>query len=155
QNPAVFDLEAYLARIGYDGARTATLDVLRELHLRHTQAIPFENLDPLLRRPVALDAESLMRKLVHGRRGGYCFEQNLLFAHALQALGFRARGLAARVVYNVPPGTVMPRTHMLLAVDVGGEPIVADVGFGGLTLTAPLALRPAIEQATPHEPFRL
>lgn len=152
---AAFDLDAYFERIGYRGRRAATLDVLRELHLRHAQSIPFENLNPLLRWPVRLDTGSLVRKLVHDRRGGYCFEQNLLFAHALDALGFRVRGHAARVVYNSPPGTITPRGHMLLAVEAEGATFIADVGFGGLTLTGPLALVADLQQATPHEPFRL
>ena len=155
QSPGDFDLQAYFARIRYDGPSCASLGVLRELHLRHVQAIPFENLNPLLGWPVGLDTASLVRKLVHEGRGGYCFEQNLLFAHALDALGFDVRGLAARVVYSAPSGTVTPRSHMLLAVRLGGQTLLADVGFGGLTLTAPLLLQPGVEQATPHEPFRL
>lgn len=39
-----------------------------------------------------------MAKLVRGRRGGYCYEHNTLFTLALEALGFRVTGLAARVV---------------------------------------------------------
>ncbi|HYY43005.1 MAG TPA: arylamine N-acetyltransferase [Pyrinomonadaceae bacterium] len=102
-----------------------------------------------------LDAASLQRKLVRGGRGGYCFEQNLLLRHALEALGFEASGLAARVMWDVPECVVLPRGHMLLKVRVGGEPYVADVGFGGLTPTAPLRLESGLEQPTPHEPFRL
>jgi hypothetical protein len=37
------DLDAYFARIGYDGPRTASLATLRAVHLAHTQAIAFEN----------------------------------------------------------------------------------------------------------------
>src|SRR5262249_15051302 len=85
---AAIDLNAYFDRIGYSGARTPTLDTLRAVVLRHTEAIPFENLDPLLRRPVRLDAASLQRKLVRDGRGGYCFEHNLLLRHALEGLGF-------------------------------------------------------------------
>lgn len=148
-------LDAYLARIGYAGERTPTLETLRAVHARHAQAIPFENLSPLLGLPVPLDAPSLFRKLVHEGRGGYCFEHNLLFKDALTALGFEVTGLAARPLLNAPAGVVPPRGHMLLLVEVGGVPHLADVGFGGLTLTGPLRLEPDIEQATPHEPFRL
>jgi N-hydroxyarylamine O-acetyltransferase len=154
-DPAAFDLDAYFARIGYAGPRRASGDVLRELHMRHAQAIPFENLNPLLGWPVRLDTASLVSKLVHDRRGGYCFEQNLLFAHALHALGFTCRGLAARVVYNAHGGTIPPRSHMLLAISLSSDTLLADVGFGGLTLTGPLVLQPGLEQATPHEPFRV
>lgn len=150
-----FDLDAYLRRIGHAGGRAPTLETLREIHRRHAQSIAFENLDPLLRRPVALDAESLQRKLVHGSRGGWCFEQNALLRHALDALGFRTTGLAARVMWNVPDGVVTARGHMLMLVHLDGGPYVADVGFGGLTLTAPLRLAADVEQPTPHETFRL
>jgi len=150
-----FDLEGYLARIGYAGDRRATPATLAALHASHNQSITFENLDPLLRRPVALDLASLQAKLVHGGRGGWCFEQNRLFATALQALGFDVTPLIARVLWNQVPGAITGRTHMLLRVDVGGEPWIADVGFGGQTLTAPVRLVPGVEQATPHEPYRL
>ena len=150
-----FDLEGYLARIGYAGERSASLATLAALHAGHNQSITFENLDPLLRRPVALDLGSLQAKLVRGGRGGWCFEQNRLFATALQALGFDVTTLIARVAWNQPAGAITGRTHMLLRVDVGGEPWIADVGFGGQTLTAPIRLVPGVEQATPHEPYRL
>ncbi len=149
------DLDAYFRRIGYTGPRTPDLDTLRAIHLRHALSIPFENLDPLLGRTPRLDLASLEQKLVHSRRGGYCFEQNLLLSHVLQGLGFSVTPLAARVVWNAPPGVVRPRTHMLLCVDLEEGRYVADVGFGGLTLTAPLRLAADIEQPTPHEIFRL
>jgi N-hydroxyarylamine O-acetyltransferase len=152
---AAIDLDAYFGRIGYDGERTATLDTLRGLVVRHTEAIPFENLNPLLRWPVRLDAPALEQKLVRDGRGGYCFEHNLLLSHVLKALGYSLTGLGARVLWNVPEGTLTPRTHMLLLVDLGGLPYIADVGFGAQTLTGPLRLEPDTEQATPHEPFRL
>jgi N-hydroxyarylamine O-acetyltransferase len=150
-----FDLNAYFTRVGFSGVASPTLDTLRELHLRHTQSIPFENLNPLLGWPVQLDPVSLQQKLIQARRGGYCYEQNLLFKQALEAIGFRVTGLAARVVWNVTEGVVLPRTHMLLRIDLAGQPYIADVGFGGLTLTAPLLLEAGIEQPTPHESFRL
>ncbi|MGH7057165.1 MAG: arylamine N-acetyltransferase, partial [Acetobacteraceae bacterium] len=82
-----FDLAAYFARIGYDGAREPTFATLAALHALHPAAIPFENLDSLLGRPVPLDLASLQAKLVGERRGGYCFEQNTLLAAVLGALG--------------------------------------------------------------------
>jgi N-hydroxyarylamine O-acetyltransferase len=149
------DLDSYLERIGYTGSRTPTLATLRALHRLHPLAIPFENLNTLLRRPVPLDLPSLERKLVHSRRGGYCFEQNLLFKHALGALGFETKALAARVVWERPAGELRARTHMVLLLALEGRRYLCDVGFGGLTLTAPLELVPLLEQETPHETFRL
>lgn len=149
------DLAAYFHRIGYDGPRTATLGTLRSLHRLHPQAITFENIDPFLHRPVELEHTALQRKLLSGVRGGYCFEHNILFMHVLQALGFEVSGLGARVLWNRPEGALTPRTHMLLRVDIDGDTWIADVGFGGVTLTAPLRLVDGVVQETPHERFRL
>jgi len=150
-----FDLAAYFERIGYDGPKTARLETLCEIHRLHPHAIAFENLNPLLRWPVPLDARSLQQKLVTQRRGGYCYEHNLLMKHALESIGFKVVGLAARVLWNQPEDAIRPRTHMLLQVDIEDAIWIADVGFGGLTLTAPLMLEPGQEQQTPHESFRI
>jgi N-hydroxyarylamine O-acetyltransferase len=150
----MLDLDAYLDRIGYSGSRAPTLETLRSLHALHPLAIPFENLDSLRRRPVRLDLASLQRKLVTERRGGYCFEQNLLFSHVLGALGFHVMSLSARVLWDRPEAAGN-RTHMLLFVDLGEGGYLCDVGFGGLTMTAPLRLEPGVEQSTPHESFRV
>jgi len=150
-----FDLGAYFARIGYDGPATPQLETLRELHRLHPQSIPFENLSPLMRWPIALDARSLQHKLVTQRRGGYCYEHNLLLKHALERIGFKVTGLAARVLLNQPEDAVRARTHMLLQIDLEDEIWIADVGFGGMTLTGPLRLVDHTPQPTPHESFRL
>ena len=155
-NTGAFDLNAYLARVSYERRPASPgLSTLRDLALAHPRAIPFENLDPLLRRPVRLDIASIQEKLVAGGRGGWCFEHNLLLGTALTALGFTVRGLSGRVVWNVAPGVVRARTHMALLVQLPEGPHIMDVGFGGSTLTAPLLLEAEVEQATPHEPFRL
>jgi N-hydroxyarylamine O-acetyltransferase len=151
----MLDLDAYLERIDYVGPRVPTLETLRAVHGLHPLAIAFENLDPLLGRPVRLDPESLQRKLLEQRRGGYCFEQNTLFAQVLTALGFRVFALSARVIWTQPDDGTRARTHMLLFVQLGEGAYLCDVGFGGLTLTAPLRLEPDVEQSTPHEVFRV
>jgi len=154
--PSEFALDAYLARIGYAGPRTATLDTLQAVHALHPAAIPFENLNPLLGWPVSLEVRSLQAKLVAGGRGGWCFEHNTLLRYGLEALGFSVTSLAARVLWNASSGSPLgPRSHMLLLVDVGGLIYLADVGFGGNVLTAPLRLQPHITQPTPNEPHRL
>lgn len=152
---AELDLDAYFQRIGYDGDRAPTLSTLEAIHYRHAVSIPFENLNPLLKRPVPIDPASLERKLVRESRGGYCYEHNLLLKSVLEQLGFQVVGLAACVVWNLPEGVRTARTHCLLRVDLKEGPYLADVGFGGQTLTGPLRLEADVEQATPHEPFRL
>jgi N-hydroxyarylamine O-acetyltransferase len=173
QTSDVIDLDAYFQRIGYIGDlrfaatapcfanaaalryRTPTLKTLQSIHQHHAEAIAFENLNSFLKQPLLLDITSLQQKLIYEGRGGYCFEQNRLFRSVLLALGFQVTNLAARVLWNLPEGTISPRSHMLLQVDIDGEKYIADVGFGGLTLTSPLSLTADIEQSTPHEPFRL
>ena len=148
------DIDDYCMRIRYSGPREPTAEVLRGIVAGHTAAIPFENIDVLAKRQIRLDLPSLLKKLVNNRRGGYCYEHNLLLLDVLLTLGFRAVGLAARVHRSRPPGVVPPRSHMLLRVDLAEESLVVDVGFG-TALTAPLALEAGTEQNTPHESFRL
>lgn len=149
------DLAAYCRRIGFAARPRADLATLNELARCHAAAIPFENLSPLLGEPVALDLPGIEHKLVEAGRGGYCFEQNQLFAAVLRAVGFEVGFLAARVLWNRPPDVIAPRGHMLLRVALPDGAYVADVGFGGLTLTGALRLQPDTPQATAHEPFRL
>lgn len=150
------NLDAYFSRIGYAGARTASLDTLRGIVLAHSCSIPFENLDILLGRGISLDDEAVERKLVRDRRGGYCFEQNSLLLRALTALGFAAAPLSARVRFQQPREVVTPRTHLFLRVVIDGVPWMADVGLGGLTPTAPIRLDLMdAEQLTPHETRRI
>jgi N-hydroxyarylamine O-acetyltransferase len=118
-------------------------------------AIAFENLSPLMGENVPIDAPSLHRKMVVDGRGGYCYEQNLLLGSVLEALGFTFRHLTGWPRWQVAPGRLLPRTHLLLLVTIDGEDWLADVGFGGNTLTAPLRLAERGEQQTPHEPVRL
>jgi N-hydroxyarylamine O-acetyltransferase len=151
----MIDLDAYFRRIGFAGRAAADRDTLDALHRLHPQAIAFENLDPLLGVPVRLDAAALKDKLVRSGRGGYCYEQNLLFMHVLKALGFGVRGLGARVLWGAAEGAITARAHMLLGVDLDGRRYIADVGFGVTTPTAPLCLDRDGEQPTAHEPFRL
>ncbi|MFS0898226.1 arylamine N-acetyltransferase family protein [Mycolicibacterium litorale] len=149
---------SYLRRIGYRGDADPTLDTLRALVAAHNRAIPFENLDPLLGIPVAdLSAAALTDKLVHRRRGGYCYEHNGLMGYALEELGFGVERLAARVVWMRQDDALPAQTHQLLAVTVPGVPDrhLVDVGFGGQTPSAPIRLDTDAEQSTRHEPYRI
>lgn len=149
------DLDAYLRRIGYDGSREPTLQVLHDVVHAHVMTIPFENLDVLLGRPICLDAASLQKKLVQERRGGYCFEQNGLLLLVLEAMGFEVSPLSARVKIGYPRGELTPRTHLVVRIELEGQSWLADVGVGGLSPTAALKLELDVHQATPHEPRRI
>jgi N-hydroxyarylamine O-acetyltransferase len=150
------DLDAYFARIGYDGPRDASLATLRALHALHPAAIAFEAIDCLLDRGVDISPAAVDAKLIHGGRGGYCFEHNSLFARVLATLGFEVEGLAARVRWNMAPDApAQPRTHHVLKVTAEDQDWLVDVGFGGCVLTAPLRLEPHVEQPTDHDVYRL
>ena len=96
-------LRAYFSRLSWTGEPDVSIDTLRELHLQHNSAIPFENLDVLLPREIHLDDGALEEKLIAARRGGYCFEQNGLLERALREIGFNVRSLLGRVVLANPP----------------------------------------------------
>lgn len=161
------DITAYLARINYQGPVEPTLDTLHALHAAHNRSIPFENLDPVLGKPVVdLGAADLSAKLVHRRRGGYCYEQNGLFGYVLDGLGFGVDRLAGRVVWmsdfaaSLPAAWDAPTaamTHNVLAVTVPGVEgrFLSDVGFGGQTLSSPIRLEAGPVQQTRHEPYRI
>ena len=125
----MFDLDAYLERLRLAAPPTADAAGLVRLQHAHRLAIPFENLDVRLGRPIAIDGASVFAKLVGARRGGFCFEHNRLFLDALAALGFEARALLARVWLGA--SEVPPLTHTLSLVALGGEAWIADAGFGG------------------------
>lgn len=149
------DLDAYCTRVGYDGPREPTLAVLETLHRLHPAAIPFETFDVRLGLGVDLGADAVDAKLIHGGRGGYCFEQNTLFLRVLRSMGFEADPLIARSLWGRAPDEFHPRTHMAVRVNIDGRWWLADVGFGGCMLTAPLRMDCFEPQATRHEPARL
>ncbi len=119
------DLAAYLRRIDYDGDLAPTAATLAGLHRAHVAAIPFENADVMLGRGVRVDLASIADKLVRRGRGGYCFEHGQLLAAALVQLGYPVDRLLARV-----GGPHDVRSHLVLRVHVGGQPWLADTGFG-------------------------
>lgn len=149
------DLDAYLRRIGFIGEPRADRSTLTALVAAHCAAIPFENLDPLLGRAVDLAPQALVDKLVHARRGGYCFEQNGLLRLVLERIGLEVTGLAARVLWMRAEDEITPRTHMALLVALDSGPVIADVGFGGTGCTGVLDLLDGVAQETPHERFWL
>ena len=94
------------------------LDTLRSLVLAHAHEIPYESLDVMLGRVPKLSVADLQRKMIHGRRGGYCFEQNMLFRAGLRSLGYRVTSLQGRVVRGLAIDAPRPAIHMLLQVEL-------------------------------------
>lgn len=141
------DIDRYLARIGLASRPSMNAEGVTALQSAHRLAIGFENLDVMLGRPIRIDGASVFEKLVVQGRGGYCFEQNRLFADALAALGVSSRPLLARVRLGLPEDARPPRTHVCLLAEVEGRAWLADAGFGGSNL-APLPLEDGAEART-------
>jgi N-hydroxyarylamine O-acetyltransferase len=129
----------YLRRIGQPFPDGATADTLRRLHVAHREAFLFENVSIQIGGGISLTLVDLERKFLDQGRGGYCFEHNTLFAAALRDAGFDSTTLLGRVRRGPPERWA--RTHMVLRVPIGGEPWLADVGFGSMGLLEPIPLR--------------
>ena len=146
------DIEPYLRRINYTGPTEPTARTLRELHVAHLLAVPFENLDIHLGRAIVLDEEKLLSKIVKQRRGGFCYELNGAFAALLRELGFEVAMLSAGVA-RAEGGFDPPFDHMTLMVRLE-ERWLADVGFGD-SFREPLLLDSRNEQTQNGEAYRL
>lgn len=139
----------YLRRIGAPAPGEPTAEALRELHLRHLRAVPFENLGIHLGEPVVLEVDALADKIIERGRGGFCYELNGLFAELLSALGFPVTLLSARV--HGTDGVSPPFDHLVLRVDLD-ERYLVDVGFGAHS-SYPLRLDWPEPQADPAGEF--
>ena len=123
------DIDAYLGRIGLTGRPPPTLEGLRALHRAHLAAIPYENFDVQLGRPVTIAVPAIYDKIVGRRRGGWCYEMNGLFGWALGELGFKVTR-ATGAVMRAAAGDAVIGNHLVLRVDLPEGVHLADVGFG-------------------------
>jgi N-hydroxyarylamine O-acetyltransferase len=147
-------VDAYLRRLGVEHPAWPTVDALRELHLRHLQTVPFENLSIHLGEEIVLEEKRLLDKVVGARRGGFCYELNGSFGALLAALGYDVALLAARV-YGDEGRLGIPYDHLALRVrTVDGGDWLADVGFGAHS-HLPLAFGDRGEQEDPGGTFRI
>jgi len=122
-------LPALLDRLGLDALPPTDTTGLYRLVRAFRRTIPFENLDPLAGEAVSTALDAIVDKLVHRRRGGWCYELNGLFAELLREAGFPVQMALARVSFRRPgPG---PLTHLVLRTEVDSRPGLVDVGFGG------------------------
>ena len=170
------DRAAYLQRINYHGSLEPIAETLRGLHRAHMLAVPFENLDIHLGRPIALDQDALFDKIVRRRRGGFCYELNGLFAALLRDLGFDVTMLAAGVargdgsfgpefdhltllVREMGDGNRRPAADQTMAPSLIPDPPspsswLADVGFGD-SFREPLRFAEGLEQPQDGRAYRL
>ena len=125
------DLDAYLGRIGAAAAppSRAALDALHEAHVR---AFTFDNIDVLLDQHPGVGLDAVQAKFVGRGRGGYCFEHGVLFAAALERLGYDVERRLGRVGGQA-------RTHCVVLVTLDGERVLADPGFG-MSVLRPIPL---------------
>lgn len=141
---APFDLEAYLQRIDYHGSLTPSLETLSALQRAHLQAVPFENLEIATGGEIRLDLATLQDKLVRRRRGGYCHEQNTLFATLLDRLGFTVVGRSARMLMGDDENRLTAVGHTMLNVSVDGRSHLVDVGVGNVGPREPIPLQDGV-----------
>jgi N-hydroxyarylamine O-acetyltransferase len=141
------ELSAYLDRIRFDGSVRPDLATLRAIHRAHQYAVPFENLDVLLRRPIALDLEAHYDKIVRQRRGGWCYEMNGVMGWALKEIGFEVMRMSGGVM-RILAGDAQLGNHLCLLVRLD-QPYLVDVGFGG-SLAEPLSLSASEREDRPY-----
>lgn len=146
------NIKAYLERINYHGSLAPTAETLRDLQVAHLLAVPFENLSIHAKQPIVLEDEALFTKIVEGRRGGFCYEANGLFAALLRALGFDVWMLSAEVA-NAEGGFGPDFDHMTLMVTLEKRWLV-DVGFGD-SFREPLLLDERGEQRQGSRAYRI
>jgi N-hydroxyarylamine O-acetyltransferase len=134
------DISGYLRRMNYNGVIYRDLETLRELQHNHVFAIPFETLDIHNQIPIVLQINFLYQKVIHDRRGGYCYELNLLFHHLLELSGFDVTMVGGRLYHgNNKFGREFE--HMALVVKLNDRKWLVDVGYGDFSV-APLAIMP-------------
>lgn len=149
-----FTIEGYLERIHYKGSIDVSKETLYNIHTAHALNIPFENLDVYFKKPVYLDKQSLYKKIVINKRGGYCFEMNGLLSIVLKELGFKVSNLLARITKDNGI-TYNAKTHQVLCVEIDNDKYLLDVGFGNHGLAAPILLKPGKEQEQFYDTFRI
>src|ERR1700742_3480247 len=114
------DMNGYLRRINYDnGLVYKNLTTLKELYRHHVLAIPFETLDIHNQIPILLQMDSLYQKVILDKRGGYCYELNVLFHQLLSLCGFNVSLVAGRLLHSYGYGREFE--HLALVVELQGR----------------------------------
>lgn len=131
-------VDAYLHRIGATRPPRPTVEALHDLHRRHVSTVPFENIDFILRRPVAIGVDAY-DKIVDQGRGGGCYELNGAFAEILRALGYQVTVLGGQAFLGRRPGPLLGHLVPQVVAEDSDQAWLVDVGFG----------------LSPHQPLRL
>lgn len=150
----MFNIDEYLAHIGFvhrEGESAG--DRLIRLHRCHSLAVPFEDFNSFCGLPVSLDMDDIFEKVIRRRRGGYCFELNLLFQNLLNSLGYQTDAVLCRPFSG--EGAKLPLTHRLTIVSLEGRQWAVDVGLGGNGWVEPLLLQTGMEQVQFGRTYRI
>lgn len=146
------DIDAYMKRIGFDKKLDLSYNVLEQLVYNHAMSIPFENIDIQNKVPIRLDTSAFYNKVIHGGRGGYCYELNGLFYELLSSVGYNVRRVMSRVANGKSIGPEFD--HLALIVTIAEEEYLVDVGFGDFALK-PLHLSTNSLQSDDRATFRI
>ncbi len=146
------DIKAYFDRIGLSSSPREGLEFLQKLQYAHVMAIPYENIDILNKKPLNLQPEALFEKIVTHKRGGYCFEVNLLLSAVLKQLGFRVVDFGARFLRNQE--VLSFRRHRVVGVKLGKDTYILDVGIGQQAQKHPLKLEEGLIQRQFDEAYK-
>jgi N-hydroxyarylamine O-acetyltransferase len=145
-------MDDYLRRIDARRPDRADLAGLRHIMERHLLSVPFENLGYHLDEDIFMD-ERALEKIVHGNRGGGCYEVNPALSFLLKDLGYELDILPGWV--HRPGGVLGPFLgHLALRVKADGKDWLVDVGFGRNS-RFPLDLASREVQHDPHGDYQL
>lgn len=133
----------YLKHIHFQGPLTEpTIKLLGQLQTRHLNSIPYENLDVALKQDISFSIPDIFQKIITHKRGGNCFELNILFSWLLCELGFSVTNRYAQFWRNLEADTPIEDVpmHQLLLVNYAGQSYISDVGVGALAPCKPVPL---------------
>jgi arylamine N-acetyltransferase len=123
-------VDRYLARLGLAARPAPTAQALADLHRRHLDAVPYENLAIMLGRPDATDPGQALARIAAGGNAGYCFHHNGAFEVALRALGYAVQRRFGHV-WKTPETRAAPTlNHLVLLVTIDGRRWWPDLGLG-------------------------
>jgi N-hydroxyarylamine O-acetyltransferase len=131
-----------LRRIGLTDKPASDASGLRVVHRAFVSHVPYEDFAVQLGESEPLDPLALVKRVLHGGRGGYCFEVNTVLHTLLEALGFTVERRQGIVGARDAHTAGAPTNHLALVVhtpDAGA--FIAEAGWG----EGPLDPLPLIE----------
>jgi N-hydroxyarylamine O-acetyltransferase len=142
-------VDRYLARLGLARRPAPTVEALADLHRRHLDAVPYENLAIMLGRPDATDPGQALARIAAGGNAGYCFHHNGAFEVALRELGYPVQRRFGHV-WTTPDSRAAPvLNHLVLLVTIDGRRWWPDLGLGD-GLRDPVEVVPGRIRQGPH-----